>query len=308
MDLLDEIVKRMSPGLLNGVVIVIVLLVVVLVGLLIAIVRVLRQALQEGRPIKFWWLFVGGKRATGKDTKGISTSVPPNAPSAARPRLFRKILYVKITCLFEKAPGAMPFYDRIVPRLKEVDRVVRVYDEAVYYTLDLFPTKRRVEARSDSSSGVVDSQMVIPWNDNLTFFHETMKHVKEVVQFDLPEESDTLLTVSHIENGLQGNNQNVASHVQEDAEYARLIVDFSSVPGASRFVKVKSGWVLTDRREPPPDAVSPDTVQTYGGTIFVLARKDVRKGWTLKMYFEFDWNLAPRVTLEDTRDNGERSS
>ena len=81
--------------------------------------------------------------------------------------------------------------------------------------------------------------------------------------------------------------------MQEDAEYARLIVDFSSVPGANRFVKARGGWVLTGGREPTPDEVSPDAVQAYGDSIFVLCRDNVAKNSLLKMYFDFDWSLAP---------------
>lgn len=91
------------------------------------------------------------------------------APPAALVGRYKKLLYVKVTYLREKTAGATPVYYREVERLAEEARTVDVYDEAVYYTLEIFPSKKKIERRTDQSSGVVDPRMIIPLRYPLVF-------------------------------------------------------------------------------------------------------------------------------------------
>lgn len=200
-------------------------------------------------------------------------------------RGYRKVLYIKVTYLSnKKAPGAVPFYVREVDRLVGDNREVPVFDEAVYYTLEMFAGAKRPEPRKDRTSGVLDPRMVVPLKNPLTFSDHEESQIPQTVQMEVNDECDTLLTVSHFVNGLQGDGQYLASRVAEDAEYLRLIADFSSIPDAKNivvpgkaFVKLESG--------PLQDA----TVVSFGESIFLISCENVRKGDLVQFNLSFKW-------------------
>ena len=206
--------------------------------------------------------------------------IPAGAQTTRR---YRKVLYVKVTYLGERKPGAAPFYQRIVDRLEGEDRVVGVYDEAVYYTLEIFPDKKKPDARTDRSRGVVDPRMVIPLQNPLKYSDKDAALVTQAAQMEVSEECDTLLTVSHFENGLQGSEQDFATRIAEDAEYARLVVDFSSIPDAPRFVIPKTAyWITAAGGQQEVKIVS------FGEGMFMASCENAKKDDLLKLTFTFD--------------------
>jgi hypothetical protein len=205
---------------------------------------------------------------------------------------YRKLLYIKVTHLIQQKSNAQPIYTRTLDRLEASERQVPVYDEAVYYTLELFPAKRPLEARTDSSSGAVDARMVIPWQDIVRFQQDTTATIAKMAQMDVDNDTDTLLTISHFENGLQGNHQDFKSFVAEDCEEIRLAVDFSSIPGAENFVSLKNAFL---------DCKANNKAQAIGGaaitpTLFVASTKEGKKGDVLRLAINIDWTRAPQPT------------
>jgi len=267
-----DVAKLLNPVVLN----------VVIVVLLLALLVALGIALKTGRKLKVWGFSLGGANV-------------PNIPEAAKgtdgpARGYRKILYIKVTYLSDKAAGGAPFYTRVVSRLQDPN--IAVYDEGVYYTLELFSTKKEIGARTDRSTGVVDPRMLIPWKDRIVPRETTARSSRESVEMNANEDSDTLLTVSHFDNGLQGKeNQDFAADVPEDAEYVRLVVDFSSVPGAGLFVLPKEAYIVSAN-----GASSLAAITACGDSVYMLLRENARKGEMLRMCFSFDWSRLPRPT------------
>jgi hypothetical protein len=215
----------------------------------------------------------------------------PDDPKAEK-RGYRKLLYVKVNYLTKQGGQTPPCYKRIVNRLDEQDRLVPVYDEAVYYTLKLFPGKRTLEPEQDSSSGVVDPRLLIPWLNQIGFRTPAVQHAKELVDIDAKEQSDTMLSVSHFLNGLQGRNQDFETYADEDAESLRLVVDFSSIPNASDLIKIDDHdpnrpWVqlLVDQR--PSEENDDLKYAVCGASVYMAHCKNVKKGSLLKMSFVF---------------------
>jgi hypothetical protein len=205
---------------------------------------------------------------------------------------YRKLLYIKVTHLTQQNPTAKPIYTRTLDRLEVSERQVPVYDEALYYTLELFPAKRPLEARTDSSSGAVDARMVIPWQDIVRFQQDTTATIAKMAQMDVNNDTDTLLTISHFENGLQGDHQDFKSFVAEDCEEIRLAVDFSSIPGAQNFVTLKNAYL---------DCKANNKAQAIGAaaitpTLFVASTKEGKKGDVLRLAINIDWSRAPQPT------------
>lgn len=199
------------------------------------------------------------------------------------PQSYRKLLYVKVTCLRQKKAGATAFYQRTVDRLPADDRMVQVYDEAVYYTLEMFSEKKKPGPRTERTQGVVDPRMVIPLKNPLVFSDEDAGLIPQTVQMEVNEECDTLLTVSHFENGMQGKDQYFATRISEDAQQARIIVDFSSVPDAKRFVIPGAAYLVTSAGE--VDA----KIEPFGESMYMASCENAKEGDLLKMTFTFDW-------------------
>ena len=196
-------------------------------------------------------------------------------------RRYKKLLYVKVNHLREKTADAPPVYRRKVERLAEDVQTVDVYDEAVYFTLELFPSKKKLERRTDQSSGVVDPRIIIPLKYPLEFGDKYAARAPNTAQMEVDAESDTLLTISHFENGLQSNEQDFASRVEEDAEYARMIVDFSSIPDAQTVVLPGSAWVRREGKDQEAEIV------TLGGSMYMVSCEDAKAGDYLGMRFTF---------------------
>jgi hypothetical protein len=210
---------------------------------------------------------------------------------ARKPSGYRKLLYIKVTHLTQQTATASPIYTRILDRLEPSERQVAVYDEAVYYTLELFPSSAPRNARSDSSSGSIDARMVIPWQDKVRFQQDTAAAIAKIAQMDVTEPTDTVLTISHFENGVQTKeHQNVKTLIEEDAEEVRLVIDFSSIPGAETFVTLENAFL---------DRKADNSSQSVGGsaitrTLFVASTKDGKKGDVLRINFNIDWTRAPK--------------
>ena len=192
-------------------------------------------------------------------------------------RRYKKLLYVKVTYLRLKADGVLPVYRRNVERLDEDVRKVDVFDEAVYYTLEIFPAKKKVERRTDQSSGVVDPRMMIPLQYPLVSGDKHAARSANTALMEVNGETDTLLTISHFENGLQGKDQEFGSRVEEDAEYARMILDFSSIPDAKTLVQQQSAWLTRDGKDQALQIVP------LGESIYMVSYEDAKAGDYLGM-------------------------
>jgi hypothetical protein len=205
---------------------------------------------------------------------------------------YRKLLYIKVTHLSDRAQGGPPAYYRTVDRLDSSERSVPVYDEAVYYTLEIYPSERPLSSRIERSSGVVDARLLIPWRDQIDFPDAGAARIKEMVQIDVSD-SDTVLSSSHFINGLQGqNNQDFSSRLQEDSEDFRLIVDFSSIPHAERFISLKNAFI--DRKaDSSRHAVGTSPI---GPSLYMISCNNGKKGDFLHMGFTFDWSRIPSTT------------
>jgi hypothetical protein len=205
---------------------------------------------------------------------------------------YRKLLYIKVVYLTQQTATAKPIYTRTLDRLEPSERQVAVYDEAIYYTLELFPAKRPLETRTDSSSGSVDARIAIPWQDQIHFQQDTTAKIAKIAQMDVEDESDTLLTISHFENGLQGDHQDFKSFVAEDCEEIRLAVDLSSIPGAENFVTLKNAFL--DRKADNKSVAIGGAAITP--TLFAASTKEAKKGDVLRLTINIDWSRVPQPT------------
>ncbi len=255
--LLDDLIKRGNWPFLA-------VFALVLIGAAIFLIFLILASLKKERLDKSYKLGPLWVHLTGG----------PDDPSS-QSRTFRKLLYVKVNYLANQKTQAAPFYKRNVMRLDEPDRLVPVFDEAVYYTLKLYPDTRTLGPEQDTSSGVVDPRLVIPWLNQLEFHSKGAKFTKTMVDIEPKADSDTMLSVSHFLNGLQGRNQDFGTYADEDAESLRLVVDFSSVPNAADFITMEGAQLLVEDRVVETDDL---TFRSCGESVYMAYCKDVKKG------------------------------
>jgi hypothetical protein len=290
--MLTPLLEKLNPMFVE------VLLFLALAAVLILLVVIVLGAIKYGRPLTFLHIFtLGAQTAKDAPANPATATAPaepraPSATSADASRSHRKLKYVKVTYLSDRAPkDARPRYERSVDRLDERERQVPVHDEAVHYTLELYPRKHAIDPVKISSSGVVDANVVIPWMERLVFGDRSQRTAKGILDLVVPEESDTVLTVAHFVNGLQGKeHHDLATHIPEHAEYTRLVVDFSSVPGASRFIAPRFACVNAD----DVDGLRVPVVMA-GDAIYAALATASGPRQRLKMYFDIDWAKAPPV-------------
>lgn len=200
-------------------------------------------------------------------------------------RRFRKVLYIKVVSLSDRRSAPSPFYRRTVARPGDATEQVPVYDEAVYYTLKMFPENRPSSMEKDHShNGFVDPRLVVPWDPTSDRNFDTLGAPPQIAQIATNIETDTMLTVSHFLNGMQSREQKFCTLADEDAESLRLVLDFSSVPHADSFIEVQPPRLWIDKLPVATDNVSH---QECGRSIYMAHCRDAPKDSTLRFDVTF---------------------
>jgi hypothetical protein len=175
-------------------------------------------------------------------------------------------------------PGAQPVYYR---RLAEVSSPeIGVYDEAMYYSLHVFSKPQKRFRWSIRSSGRVDPFIMYPWTDQILYPDQKEKLLQNFLTPTCREKSNVYLAVSHFYNGLQPGDEDFTLRVEDDIDYARLIVDFSSLPEPKpRFVQAPKAYLVTKEGEQPIG------IAEFRPDIFTTVQKDLKDGQSLKLVF-----------------------
>ena len=196
-----------------------------------------------------------------------------------------KYVYIKVVHLTHRTGDNPPVYRARVARLEqEVD----VYDEYHYFRLNLFRWPRESFTCTDRSSGVVDLQILHPWNDEgrLVFTDVGAAHQPGLVSQTVRKKSNAFFTKSIYYNGLQPGNENLAMKMEHDTAEARMIVDFSSLPNCEALVPMPTAVERTG------DAETQISVRRLAPGIFSVSAKDVKKETVLRMDYHFAWDAA----------------
>lgn len=203
-----------------------------------------------------------------------------------------KYVYIKVVHLTKKSEGALPVYRAHVGRLK---RDVDVYDEYHYFRLNLFRWPRSTFTCTDRSSGVVDLQILHPWNDEgkLVFTDVGAALLPGMVSQTVNKKSNVFFTKSIYYNGLQQDNENLAMKMEHDTAEARMIVDFSSIPHCDVLVPMPSAVERAGEKE------TQVTVRRLAPGIFSVAAKDVKKETVLRMDYDFAWDAVKKLHVHE---------
>jgi hypothetical protein len=199
-----------------------------------------------------------------------------------------KYVYIKAVHLTQRTEDNPPVYRAHVARLK---RDIDVYDEYHYFRLNLFRWPRLTFTCTDRSSGVVDLQILHPWNDEgkLVFTDVGAAMQPGLVSQTVQKKSNAFFTRSIYYNGLQQGNENIAMKMEHDTVEAHMIVDFSSIPHCDVLVPMPCAV------ERVGDTETQVSVRRLAPGIFSVAAKDVKKETVLRMDFDFAWEVAKKL-------------
>lgn len=210
---------------------------------------------------------------------------PVAAPEPVQPqeRRIQKLMYVKIEHLSKREDGKPAIYHRRVPRLGQDP--IPVYDEAIFYGLTLVDRETPYYDVSYRSSGVVDLRVAHPWREKLVFPDRGAEHLSNIVRQRIEPSSNGYLVVSHHLNGLQPGNEDVATRMDEDTVYARLVVDFSSLAaGEKGFLQRPKAWLRTGNDDKSLG------LEEYEPLVYSVSKENLKQGQVMRIDFAFDWN------------------
>lgn len=207
--------------------------------------------------------------------------VPGVAAAPEEALIYEKLMYIKVLHLSKMEDGKPPIYSRNVERL---GKEVPVYDELVYYSLNVFSKPQENFTFTVRSSGVADPRPVHPWVGKLEFSDKDSQLIHNMVQANVNKTSRTYALVSYHVNGLQPGHEDVATKMDRDTLYARLVVDFSSIPGAATLFKVRPKASLRTG-----DISEPIGIEEYSPEIFSVTRTNLKEGQVLRIEFALDW-------------------
>jgi hypothetical protein len=271
--LLDDLIRPGNWPFLAVFTLVLLLGVVVLVFVVVAIFK--KDKLNLSHKFGPLWVHLSG----GPDDPKVVKS------------LLRKLLYVKVNLLANRKTQPTPFYNRVVDRLDASDRSVPVYDEAVFYTLKLFPQMRVQSAEQDQSRGVVDARLVVPWLKTLDPHSAEIGADPHAVDMESAMPTDTMCSVSHFLNALQGSTQSFCTYADDDADSLRLVVDFSSIPQAAARIQMDRVRLTDGNASIESDDLK---FEQCTDTVFMAHCRNAKKGYLLTMDFTFkDWDAPP---------------
>jgi hypothetical protein len=244
-----------------------VFIIVLLMGL------VFYTVLYQGREMHLPLGFVIGRKRDG--LKARSQESPDDLKAS-------KVMYVKVLYLKRNEPGQKPVYQRVVKRLK--GESVVVFDEEVYYSMSVFPREQERYSYTFRSSGVVDLRTVHPWVEHLRFADKGDNLIEGRVSQTVDLPSNVYLVVSHHCNGLQPGDEDVAMRADFDTSYARLVVDFSSLPNIDSLFKERP---TAKFREGNSETLL--GIEEYAPGIFSVTHKDIKKDSVLRIDFKIAW-------------------
>lgn len=211
-------------------------------------------------------------------------------------RQYGKFTLYRIVRLRVKNRGDKPYYTR---HHHFLDAEEDVYDEAwvINGVQSNYPTQ--FSALPLTSSGMVDAYMVLPEVLPSADNHPHLRSRKDEFRFSYPEPTTRMAVAGVLVNGLQNESDWwYGTTAQYDSQDLTLVVDFSSVPDASKVVKNVSAHVERTKKGGQREK-QPLPLGKFGDDIFSTVYEGADKNDTIKITFEIDIDNLERLRTEN---------
>jgi hypothetical protein len=194
-----------------------------------------------------------------------------------------KLLYARILRLRRRVADAKPFYTQQIDRLD--GKTTPVFDEVIYTVIQTFEQSQSDSEWHIRSSGVVDPRILHPWTDNLFFPDLAARNAESSVFQTISEPSSFYVVQTRTFNGLQEGHEDIGTLMNYDTNCARLVVDLSSLPSASRILKrTPKGVLRSGNKETPVGVIE------LAPNIYCAVQYNAKKNQALRMDLDIDWN------------------
>ncbi|MCC7446748.1 MAG: hypothetical protein IT324_04990 [Anaerolineae bacterium] len=196
-----------------------------------------------------------------------------------------KFGYVKVYHLSNNGSGKAPIYQKYLSRL---GRKIDVFDEYHFYKLNIFREPQKDFIVSDRSSGIVDMQIIHPWQQ-LRFSDKGAEKNESVLIQGIQQESSVFFMRTIYYNAIQPSNEDFGMKMERDTQEARLLVDFSSIPEYETFLKGLPKGVFRDGHKEEQIGV----IETQPG-VFMATRTNLKKDDVIRIDFTIDWAVIDK--------------
>ena len=149
-----------------------------------------------------------------------------------------KMVYVKY--LHIRKDSEDPVYKKHISRLeKDFD----IHSEYHYYRFNKYNTKNNSILLTDSSTGIVDQNILFPWK-KLAFTDIPSKKNKGIITQNV-DSSDCYFSATTYYNGFKEGDEDIGMKMEMDTLKARLVADFSSIVGLEKlFIKEPDAYKI----------------------------------------------------------------
>ncbi len=203
----------------------------------------------------------------------------------SRTRQLHKFGYAKIYHLSLKSADPKSSFQRYIPRL---EKHIDVFDEYHFFRLSIFRDPQKEFTIQDRSSGTVDMQIIHPWQE-LFFPDKGAAQVESVLSQTFQQSSNVFFSKTVYYNALQPGHTDFAIKMERDTEEARLMIDFTALPGFEKFITAMPRGIFRNSRG-EEESIGVVSGQHQPGT-FIVSRKNLKKEEVIGIEFAFDWDI-----------------
>lgn len=191
-----------------------------------------------------------------------------------------KTVYIKY--LHIRSEKEAPVYKRYNDRLEET---IDVYSEYHYYRFNKYNIKNNSIKLTDSSTGIVDQNILYPWK-KLTFTDIPSKKQKGFISQNV-DNNDCYFSATTYYNGFNEGNEDIGMRMEMDTLEARMVVDFSSIIGLDKlFTKEPNAYKFE------LDGTKTELLglEKISNGVYHLAAYNMKKDESLFLDFHVDWD------------------
>lgn len=211
-------------------------------------------------------------------------------------KALEKVEYIKMLHLADKTKTAEPVYKKYISRLQQEEEI---YDEAQFAELMIYsgkPDSNMVNNYSQSH-GTIDMNVIVPWQDVSNQVQQLQEDdgMSDQARGYVDMTSNVFYSVTNFINAFQRGNTFFQTRADQSVAFARLIVDFSSLPGFSTMHKTEPrGKRYNERKKADITAVS--VTQIKPG-VYQCAIENMLPGDVVVMNFDIDWDKINEVDI-----------
>ncbi len=209
-------------------------------------------------------------------------------------KVVEKVEYIKMLHLADKTKNAEPVYKKYISRLQQE---AEIFDEAQFAELMIYSGKpdSNMAYNYSQSRGTIDMDIIVPRQEEsnqVQQLHED-DSMSDQARAYVDMTSNVFYSVTNFINAFQRGDTFYQTRADQSIAFARLIVDFSSLPGFTTIHKTEPTAKRYNERK-AADIIAVSVTQIKPG-IYKCAMENMSPGDVVVMNFDIDWDKINEV-------------